>query len=106
VNGDQRHRQRQWRNHNRDLDRGPDAMGKHLVGVGGAKLTWRWPAPVRGGSQPTGHQAVQDRETALALGPQGKSPREALRCLKGRLSDAVCRCLLTNQRGRLEAATG
>jgi transposase len=28
---------------------------------------------------------------------EGKSPKEALRCLKRRLSDAVYRCLLTDQ---------
>jgi transposase len=34
---------------------------------------------------------------------EGKSPKEALRCLKRRLSDAVFRCLVLDQR-RLEAA--
>jgi transposase len=29
---------------------------------------------------------------------EGKSPKEALRCLKRRLSDAVYRCLLADQR--------
>jgi hypothetical protein len=39
---------------------------------------------------------------ALVIWPQGgpaegKSPKEALRCLKRRLSDAVYRCLVTDQ---------
>jgi hypothetical protein len=35
---------------------------------------------------------------------EGKSPKEALRCLKRRLSDAVYRCLLADRRCR--AVTG
>jgi hypothetical protein len=43
MNEDQRHRQRQWRKH----ERGLATVGKHLVGAGGAKLTWQWPTPLR-----------------------------------------------------------
>jgi transposase len=35
---------------------------------------------------------------------EGKSPKEALRCLKRRLSDAVYRCLVTDQRHDVAAA--
>jgi transposase len=42
---------------------------------------------------PTSGQAYYRRKRA-----EGKSPKEALRCLKRRLSDAVYRCLLTDQR--------
>jgi transposase len=42
---------------------------------------------------PTSGQAYYRRNRA-----EGKSPKEALRCLKRRLSDAVYRCLLTDQR--------
>ena len=31
---------------------------------------------------------------------EGKSPKEALRCLKRRLSDAVYRCLLADRQNR------
>jgi transposase len=46
--------------------------------------------PVR---QPSTGQACYQRKRA-----EGKSPKEALRCLKRRLSDAVYRCLLADQR--------
>jgi transposase len=42
---------------------------------------------------PTSGQAYYRRKRA-----EGKSPKEALRCLKRRLSDAVHRCLLADQR--------
>jgi transposase len=45
---------------------------------------------------PTAGQAYYRRKRA-----EGKSPKEALRCLKRRLSDAVYRCLITDQRRRL-----
>jgi transposase len=44
---------------------------------------------------PTAGQAYYRRKRA-----EGKSPKEALRCLKRRLSDAVYRCLLADQRLR------
>jgi transposase len=43
--------------------------------------------------RPSAGQAYYRRKLA-----QGKSPKEALRCLKRRLSDAVYRCLLADQR--------
>jgi transposase len=43
--------------------------------------------------RPSAGQAYYRRKLA-----EGKSPKEALRCLKGRLSDAVYRCLLADQR--------
>jgi transposase len=45
---------------------------------------------------PTAGQAYYRRKRA-----EGKSPKEALRCLKRRLSDAVYRCLLTDQQSQL-----
>jgi transposase len=42
--------------------------------------------------RPSAGQAYYQRKLA-----EGKSSKEALRCLKRRLSDAVYRCLLTNQ---------
>jgi transposase len=42
--------------------------------------------------RPSPGQAYYQRKRA-----EGKSPKEALRCLKRRLSDAVYRCLLTDQ---------
>jgi transposase len=44
---------------------------------------------------PTAGRAYYRRKRA-----EGKAPKEALRCLKRRLSDAVYRCLLADQRGR------
>lgn len=41
---------------------------------------------------PTAGQAYYRRKRA-----EGKAPKEALRCLKRRLSDAVYRCLLADQ---------
>jgi transposase len=35
---------------------------------------------------------------------EGKSPKEALRCLKRRLSDAIYRCLITDRRSNTAAA--
>jgi transposase len=43
--------------------------------------------------RPSAGQAYNQRKRA-----EGKSPKEALRCLKRRLSDAVYRCLLADQR--------
>jgi transposase len=43
--------------------------------------------------RPSPGQAYYRRKLA-----EGKSPREALRCLKRRLSDAVYRCLLADRR--------
>jgi len=43
--------------------------------------------------RPSAGQAYYRRKLA-----EGKSPKEALRCLKRRLSDAVYRCLLADQR--------
>jgi transposase len=53
--------------------------------------------------RPSAGQAYYRRKLA-----EGKSPKEALRCLKRRLSDAVYRCLLADQRARrcLAAASG
>jgi len=50
---------------------------------------------------PTAGQAYYRRKIA-----EGKSPKEALRCLKRRLSDAVYRCLVADQqRSQQTAAT-
>jgi transposase len=43
--------------------------------------------------RPSAGQAYYRRKLA-----EGKSPKEALRCLKRRLSDAVYRCLLADRR--------
>jgi transposase len=54
--------------------------------------------------RPSAGQAYYRRKLA-----EGKSPKEALRCLKRRLSDAVYRCLLADQydqRSRLSAIGG
>ena len=53
--------------------------------------------------RPSAGQAYYRRKLA-----EGKSPKEALRCLKRRLSDAVYRCLLADQhdRHRLAVANG
>jgi len=52
--------------------------------------------------RPSAGQAYYQRKLA-----EGKSPKEALRCLKRRLSDAVYRCLVTDQAERPAAmATG
>jgi transposase len=48
---------------------------------------------------PTAGQAYYRRKRA-----EGKSPKEALRCLKRRLSDAVYRCLLADQPNRPDPA--
>jgi transposase len=45
--------------------------------------------------RPSAGQAYYRRKLA-----EGKSPKEALRCLKRRLSDAVYRCLLADQHAR------
>jgi transposase len=45
--------------------------------------------------RPSAGQTYYQRKLA-----EGKSPKEALRCLKRRLSDAVYRCLLADQRAR------
>jgi transposase len=50
---------------------------------------------------PTAGQAYYRRKRA-----EGKSPKEALRCLKRRLSDAIFRCLLADQRLRTIQAVG
>jgi len=49
--------------------------------------------------RPSAGQAYYRRKLA-----EGKSPKEALRCLKRRLSDAVYRCLIADQ--RLAVAAG
>ena len=49
--------------------------------------------------RPSAGQAYYQRKLA-----EGKSPKEALRCLKRRLSDAVYRCLATDQRSNAAAA--
>ena len=46
--------------------------------------------------RPSPGQAYYRRKLA-----EGKSPKEALRCLKRRLSDAVYRCLLADHHGQL-----
>jgi transposase len=54
--------------------------------------------------RPSAGQAYYRRKRA-----EGKSPKEALRCLKRRLSDAVYRCLLADQddqRSRVSAIAG
>jgi transposase len=51
--------------------------------------------------RPSGGRAYYRRKLA-----EGKSPKEALRCLKRRLSDAVYRCLVADQQARpCQAAT-
>jgi hypothetical protein len=45
--------------------------------------------------RPSAGQAYYRRKLA-----EGKSPKEALRCLKRRLSDAIYRSLLADQRDR------
>jgi transposase len=45
--------------------------------------------------RPSAGQAYYQRKLA-----EGKSPKEALRCLKRQLSDAIYRCLLADQRAR------
>jgi transposase len=50
---------------------------------------------------PTAGQAYYQRKRA-----EGKSPKEAMRCLKRRLSDAVYRCLLVDEQPRAAAAAG
>ena len=49
--------------------------------------------------RPGAGQAYDRRKLA-----EGKSPKQALRCLKRRLSDAVYRCLVIDQRRNPEAA--
>jgi transposase len=49
--------------------------------------------------RPSPGQAYYRRKLA-----EGKSPKEALRCLKRRLSDAVYRCLVIDQQCKVEAA--
>ena len=51
--------------------------------------------------RPTAGQAYYRRKLA-----EGKSPKEALRCLKRRLSDAVDRCLFADQTRHSGAAVG
>src|SRR5215212_12270271 len=69
-------------------------VGHRLSGTGDRKLDHALEmaamVPVR---QPSTGQACYQRKRA-----EGKSPKEALRCLKRRLSDAVYRCLLADQR--------
>jgi transposase len=50
---------------------------------------------------PSTGQAYYQRKRA-----EGKSAKEALRCLKRRLSDAVYRCLLVDEQRRVAAASG
>jgi transposase len=49
--------------------------------------------------RPSAGQAYYQRKLA-----EGKSPKEALRCLKRRLSDTVYRCLVIDQRRNPGAA--
>jgi len=49
---------------------------------------------------PTAGQAYYRRKLA-----EGKSSKEALRCLKRRLSDAVYRCVTADQRESVSAAS-
>jgi transposase len=51
--------------------------------------------------RPSAGQAYYQRKLA-----EGKSPKEALRCLKRRLSDAVYRCLVADQGAPAAAASG
>jgi hypothetical protein len=52
--------------------------------------------------RPSAGQAYYQRKRA-----EGKSPKEALRCLKRRLSDAVYRCLLaTSTSSRAQSGYG
>jgi transposase len=51
--------------------------------------------------RPSAGQAYYQRKLA-----EGKSPREALRCLKRRLSDAVYRCLAADRDDRMRTAVG
>jgi transposase len=51
--------------------------------------------------RPSPGQAYYRRKLA-----EGKSPKEALRCLKRRLSDAVYRCLLADHHANWEEASG
>jgi hypothetical protein len=51
--------------------------------------------------RPGAGQAYYQRKLA-----EGKSPKEALRCLKQRLSDAIYRCLLADQQLRTIQAVG
>ena len=51
--------------------------------------------------RPSAGQAYYRRKLA-----EGKSPKEALRCLKRRLSDAVYRCLMVDKHRRAAAASG
>ena len=50
--------------------------------------------------RPSAEQAYYRRKLA-----KGKSPKEALRCLKRRLSDAVYRCLVNDQQRSGAAAS-
>jgi transposase len=63
------------------------------------------PRPVHDGDgqvrRPSAGQAYYRRKLA-----EGKSPKEALRCLKRRLSDAVYRCLMVDKHRRAAAASG
>jgi hypothetical protein len=61
------------------------AAGRHVPGRGRRHR----PVPVQ---RPSAGQAYYRRKLA-----EGKSPKEALRCLKRRLSDAVYRCLVADQ---------
>ena len=49
--------------------------------------------------RPSAGQAYYQRKLA-----EGKSPKEALRCLKRRLSDAVYRCLLADRDNQRRSA--
>jgi hypothetical protein len=49
-----------------------------------------------------GHRAQAYYRRKLA---EGKSPKEALRCLKRRLSDAIYRCLVTDQQRNVAEVT-
>jgi transposase len=51
--------------------------------------------------RPSPGQASYRRKLA-----EGKSPKEALRCLRRRLSDAVYRCLLADQQAGTRSVAG
>jgi hypothetical protein len=61
----------------------------------GAPAVTRWQLAMVQLRRPSAGQVYYRRKLA-----EGKSPKEALRCLKRRLSDAVYRCLVTDQAER------
>jgi hypothetical protein len=70
-----------------------------VLGEGGvAEVVQRLDAPMVQVRRPSAEQAYYQRKLA-----EGKSPKEALRCLKRRLSDAVYRCLLADRQDAVSA---